>query len=302
MLSNHDTLIVLDWGQDKKSSQKARERLLQDLRNAEVTTPVLIVGHDISRWVPSSRAQIPNDSEVPGDGCCVVPEGELVEPDRVAEAFAKLGISLPRPSLRLEVTHNSLETASLLNWIGEEQLTLIVQKFFPGATVARIWPVGGGGGDGLGLGSVRSLLKTLGESSHFLKFFPRPEEQSGEIAKHDRAKAWLGSLLVGRATVPDLENEDSAQNQAFSSIHPCHLPRVLYIGKRWSTAVEKRSRRSTRRRVIRSLTTPCHTCFNYWHRGRLMIRHCNAAHPGHSLMKRSPRVDHSCLQTPEGEL
>jgi len=226
VLSANDILIVLDWPADDAGANRASE-IFRHLRSHAIRTPVLIVNRGYTHSVGGSRRSIVDLFCLPGGRCYEIPQGDLYQPEVVATALQRLDVSLRGPTLRLEGTPNNLETEALVKWIGEDLLTLTVQKFFPAAEgkEARIWPVGGGWST---VPLCEVFLEEEGPHSHFLKFFGRQPEQSSERAQHRRAKDWLGGYLADLRPVPEMEDEDSAQIQAFPPCTPPVYP-VCYV-------------------------------------------------------------------------
>lgn len=202
-------LFVLDWS--SKNSKDA-EDICGQIRTVCPDLPILIV-ESYQGQTPTRDAFVSSDANA-----CVA--ADLTDSVEVARGFATLKVALPTVSIRIHPVPNDLATIRLLEWVGEERLPLMIQKYFPEAKNAYILPVGGGWSDA----KLCRLFVDKDDSEYFVKFFTRRDVYTDELVRHAEAKTWLRDSTVDLKVVPDIDGDISNQNQAFPDLSPPRYP------------------------------------------------------------------------------
>lgn len=159
------------------------------------------------------------DTFVDGDPKAYVVQ-DLTDVAQIREGFSLLNLDLPPITLKVHPDPNNLATTRLVEWAGQEELPLMIQKYFPHARDAYIMPVGGGWSDA----KLCRLFVDTDENEYFFKFFTEREVYKDELLRHAEAKSWLGSATVDLRLVPDIAGDILTQNEAFPNIAPSRYP------------------------------------------------------------------------------
>src|ERR1051326_3355234 len=173
------SLVIIDWPSKATSSANT---IYDEVRRRWPKAPILILKTDTSR-------EANRDKLLKTDGAArALDLHELSDPLKIQNSFELLGVELPAPRIELDFDHRDLQLGGLLHSLGPEWIRLSIEKFFPDAARAKIWPVGGGWS---GTNLCR-LFISGGTRLFFLKFFASRSEYVAELRQHQNAKRWLG--------------------------------------------------------------------------------------------------------------
>lgn len=216
------SLVIFDWS--SKNAADA-ETIYQRLRAASQQLPIILL--------ESYEGQTPTR-----DACVAADQRVRIIKDptdtaQIAAGLDALNVALPAVSLKLHPDHNDLATKRLMEWVGQEHLPLMIQKYFPQASNAYILPVGGGWSDA----KLCRLFVDTDENEFFLKFFTRRDDYIHELARHASAKKWLGAATVELKLVPDMCADAQTQNESFPD---CGQPRFPVCYESASTREHRR--------------------------------------------------------------
>jgi len=175
-------------------------------------------------------------------------EVEAASADVVAAAFRRLDIALPGPVVAINDAERRLEVRELVSWLGEDRLRLILQIFFPDASRATIWPVGGGWS---GTNLCQVFIENRTNELYFIKFFTDRDRCLDEVTRHkEAASQWLGNSLVNLRPIPELADGIETQIQAFPAVAPPSVYPVCY-----ESAADVSCRRETLKSIYQETGT-----------------------------------------------
>jgi hypothetical protein len=206
------SLVVLDWPAAEAPTAK---KVYEDIRQTRKEAKVLVVksGNDPSRDGIVRDAARPAETNMDPHACGVRSEelcGREVQQTmhRVGQA---LHIALPPAAIRPGAEKKDLFLSKLLSLVGEERLGLLVKKFFPEASRARVYSVEGG------WSGARLFRLSIddGPQLYFLKFSEDEKKHEQDFTSHIEAKKWLKDAAVDLRLVPAQGGSYRLQRQAF---------------------------------------------------------------------------------------
>jgi hypothetical protein len=133
------------------------------------------------------------------------------------KTLTSIGVEWPTSKFSISDHPMNPEVRDIIQSVDKKRLELILQRFFPDAGRAEIYPVTGGWS---GAGLCRAFLDSSGEIYYF-KFFRDPRKYEEEFANQAAAEDWLGvGPPPGGATVklrlmPGIGKDVRSQLQEF---------------------------------------------------------------------------------------
>jgi hypothetical protein len=209
-LINIAGLVILDWSSRNVASKKEDEpqSICEQIRNHLPRLPILIISDAIQ--TPARETFVSSDTYTHA-----VLSDDLTDTTQIETAFNALNARLLGPTVDLPPDSDDLAVKGLIEWVGYEQLRLMIQKYFPEASgKAYIRPVSGGWSDA----KLCRLFLDDDENLYFMKFFTRSDEYKSELSQHAAAKLWLRDSTVELKLVPDIAGGIDAQVEAFPRI------------------------------------------------------------------------------------
>ena len=209
-------MVVLALKGDLDTMRRG-DAILRAIQGTRLQPPTMVVGL-------GDRPSRPRAQE---SGVLWIPGVDLCENECIDSALKSLRVELPKPPLKLKYEAADLEIGSLIEWIGEGRFKLEIQKYFPNAVAATVWPVAGGWS-----GTRLCQIFLEGDDPSFdqvfyLKFFTEQAAFITELKKHRQAHDWLGDALVCQRLVPDVSPRPdwiAEQVRAFPRIRPAAFP------------------------------------------------------------------------------
>jgi hypothetical protein len=208
------TLALLDWSSRNVASKKEDEpaAICKVIRDCNPNLPILLISDSI---------HTPARDTFVSDGALAqtILLEDLTDNSRIKDAFNALGLTLVGPTISLPPDSDDLAVKGLIEWVGHEQLRLMIQKYFPEASSkAFIRPVSGGWSDA----KLCRLFFDTDENLYFMKFFTRTDDFRFELVHHAAAALWLGNATVGLKLIPNLDL--NSQGEAFPEFGPQIYP------------------------------------------------------------------------------
>lgn len=187
-------LLVLEWSAE--TAKRARE-LFKQVRTRKSSQPLLLIvdegrAPEIEKLIKESQAQFG------GTTLTSLTIDALRNPARTQEAFKELKLleHLCRSNFKLRHDENDLESRTIIEEAGNDQLELALQKYFPQARRGRLKQLKGG------WDTARLCRLFVDEQPYLLSLLNNLDDYTRELQGHLAAKEWLREAALALQTVP----------------------------------------------------------------------------------------------------